>query len=489
MAITLEGKYVSIQQAVRGKEYFCLNCKERLFPSFGDKNIHHFRHFNKKDRAALKECELYSSGDSSYEVLYNEQSYENFVRFTIDQAFEFKIILPYLEEEQFSKMNLDNLYFNVQIEDKKIFSSDLGRKSKIRYFNVPLEQEYQVCIDEKKNAEQLKYNIGDKYSLIQKKVLLFKKMKGEFINIPYQKTNLSDEFYLISKNRLDWSDELILINKKIINGIYVYHFYLEELTDSLVGWFKRETDYIVVHNRKWIDLFYPVRFQYSYDAILIDTEQIQLKITDSMRTDVLTILDHTREKILKQSPDKNGNLKYDLKLNNIYTFQLNNELSNELTIKRVQKIHQCSSYMPLVQINKQPYDFKVINMFNSIYTTESDLYFKVFMKYCYPYQTKEVSDVLPNIIHFPYLGTIYEAEKVNKSFCGLLELKTFINQNKYIVVKNSEFRMVFDFIKNSKSPNKLMIMNILSEKYNNLPKQIVKQLRKGVYDDYFREKL
>ena len=185
MAVDHEGKYVKIQEAVRGQEYFCLNCKEKLIPSMGNKNIHHFRHFNKKDRAALIECELYSSDDSDYEVLLNEQSYENRFRFIIDQSYNLKIRLPYLKSTAFSRMNVDDLYFNVQILGESVFSSDLGQKSKVRYVDIPLQHVYNVQVDKKKNAKLLNYEVQAKIPLFQNKVLLFKKMNGEFINIPY----------------------------------------------------------------------------------------------------------------------------------------------------------------------------------------------------------------------------------------------------------------------------------------------------------------
>lgn len=475
IAIDDNGNYVKIQDAIKGQLYYCLNCKERLIANTGNNNIHFYRHHNTKDRDTLIECELYSSGDSDYGILLNEQFYENKVRFTIDKSLKMKMKLPYLSGSSISRMNFDNLYFFIKVQNDRIFSTDLGKRSNRSYLDVSPDYEYIIEIENERNAKLLEYEIEKSVRLFQRKALLFKKISGEYINIPYEKTNLSNDLFLLSMKQLPEHSDLILKNYSISNGIHIYQFYLQELSESIIEWFKKETGYTIVPNRKWIDLVYPNSFQYGEHSVLVETDEVLVKVTPHSGKDTLSYFNVTGQKEIV-SVDENGIAQLNLERNHIYHLRLNHEICNEITLKRICEIEPATNYSANILVNSQLYEINAQG-FERAYSVESESVFHVFLQDGYPYQTKVIEKQLPKAVHFPFIGTIHKRRENGRA--NLLNWGLLFTSMHWDVVKNSEFMDVLKMVKESKMPNRSIYIAELFKNYNKLPKEFVKIIRGG----------
>ncbi len=475
IAIDQKGNYVKIQDAVKGQLYYCLNCKERLIANTGDHNIHFYRHHNKKNREALIECELYSSSDSDYGILLNEQIYENKVRFIFDKSLNLKMKLPYLSRSSLARMNFDDLYFSVTVQGNRIFSTGLGKRSNRGYLDVSLEYEYLVEIENERNAKLLEYVIEKKVQLFQRQTLLFKKISGEYINIPYEKTNLSNELFLLSTKKLPRHSDLILKQYSISNGIHIYHFYIDNLTESLIDWFKKETGYTIIPNRKWIDLFYPNSFQYGDYSLLVETDKVLVKVTPHSSKDTLGYFNKNGQKeVLKV--DEDGIAELDLEQNHMYHLRLNHEICNELTLKRISEIEPVTDYSTSILVNGQLDEIDA-QSFERAYSVESASAFYVFKQDEYPIKTNSLEQQLPKAVHFPFIGTMHRRRVNGKE--NLVSWELLLNSMQWGIVKNSEFMDVFKMVKESNLPNRSIYIAELLKNYNMLPKDFVKIIRGG----------
>src|SRR5690625_1766743 len=284
------GNYTKIEDAVTGGLYYCLNCGERLIANKGNKNIHFYKHFNQKGSKKEIECELYSSSKAAHSEQLVEHRYVNKVRFIITDTFKLKMKLPHLEPCSMVKMDKENLYFSINVQDARLHSTNLVKEKKQNYLSITPELKYMLIIKNKTNADALGYVIEDNIYLFKEEVLLFKKVSGEYINIPYRKTNLSEEFYVLSRTELKVPAELTQINYKNSNAIHFYHFYLDELTDSLIEWFLKHTGYRIIPNRKWMNMVYPSIFQYSGESILIETNKALIKVTETKKNEKIFYL-------------------------------------------------------------------------------------------------------------------------------------------------------------------------------------------------------
>ncbi|MGE7023812.1 hypothetical protein [Solibacillus cecembensis] len=475
IALDDEGKYVKVQDAVKRQKYFCLNCAEALIPNKGEKNIHYYRHFTKKGEAELIECELYLSNESDYGVLMDEQSYENKIRFVIDESLNIKIKLPSLDRSAFVRMDIDNLYFSIQVQNNSIYSTDLGSRNLKRYLDVTPEKEYNIEFINERKARLLEYEIVDKIQLFSNKTLLFKKSSGEFINISYLKTNLSDEFFLLSLGPLNIHSDLILKNDAIKNGIYMYHLFLENLTDQLINWFEKDTNYTIVPNRKWIDLIYPNCFQYSEYSTLVETEKVILKVTPSSIKDRIVYLNATGEKEFLLV-DENGHAEVELEVNRAYDFHLNHVICNELRVMRVKEILLTSKYAMNILNKGEAKNIAALQLSKRL-SIESKSDFQVFLKNEYPFWVKNFEGKVPEALHFPFIGTIYRTKKSNIN--GQLDWELILSSNQYLVVKNSEYTSLLKWLKSSDLPQKPIYIAHLLKHYNKLPKEMIKILRGG----------
>ena len=475
IAIDENDNYVKIQDAVKGQLYYCLNCKERLIANTGNNNIHFYRHHNTKDRDTLIECELYSSGDSDYGILLNEQIYENKVRFTIDKSMNMKMKLPYLSESSISRMNFDDLYFTIKVQSNRIFSTYLGKRSNRSYVDISPEIEYIIEIENKRNAELLEYEIEKSVRLFQRKALLFKKISGEYINIPYEKTNLSNELFMLSTKPLPEHSDLIIKNYSISNEFHIYQFYLQDLTESLIEWFKKETGYTIIPNRKWIDLIYPNSFQYGDYALLVEADNVLIKVTPHSGNDTISYFNMDEQKeILKV--DENGIAQLNLERNHIYHLRLNHEICNEITLKRVCEIETATDFSVNILVNGQLPEIST-QCFERAYSVESESTFYVYLKDEYPFQTKVIEKQFPEAVHFPFIGTIHKRNENGRVNLVIWEL--LLTSIQWEVVKNSEFMNVLKMVKESNLPNKSIYIAELLKKYNRLPKEFVKFIRGG----------
>lgn len=475
IAIDDNGNYVKIQDAVKGQLYYCLNCRERLIANTGNNNIHFYRHHNTKNRDTLIECELYSSGDSDYGILLNEQLYENKVRFTIDKSLKMKMKLPYLSGSSISRMNFDNLYFFIKVQNNRIFSTDLGKRSNRSYLDVSPEYEYIVEIENERNAKLLEYEIEKSVRLFQRKALLFKKISGEYINIPYEKTNLSNELFLLSMKQLPEHSDLILKNYSISNGIHIYQFYLQDLTESLIKWFKKETGYTIVPNRKWIDLVYPNSFQYGEHSVLVETEEVVVKVTPHSSKDTLSYFNvDGQQEILKVN--ENGIAQLSLERNHIYHLRLNHEICNELTLKRICEIETVTDYSASILVNGQLDEIDA-RSFERAYSVESASTFYVFNQDEYPIKTNSLEQQLPKAVHFPFIGTMHKRRENDRT--DLVRWELLFAPIQWGIVKNSEFMDVLKMVKKSNLPNQSIYIAELLKNYNKLPKDLVKIIRGG----------
>lgn len=476
MAINSKGKYVKIQDALREDTYYCIECNGRLIPNKGTSRIHYFNHYIEKGKSGLIECELYSYSNADYEILINEQIYENRVRFVIDEFLNIKIKLPSLGRSAFIRMNHDDLYFSVQVQDSRIYSTELGIRNRERYLDVSFEKEYIIEFTNNRHALLLDYEVIDRIKTFTNKTLLFKKIGGEFISTPYSSTNLSDDFFVISTFPLADHENLIIKNHAISNGIYIYHFFIEFLTDSLISWFKKETNYTVIPNRKWIDLIYPNSYQYSEKSMLIEGEKVILKVTPNTIVDHVFYVNTKDEKIVLEV-DGDGYVELDLELNHSYTFRLNHAVCNEITVTRVKEILTVSNFPLNVLINKKISIMKTTS-FDKPFSIESDRYFQVFYTNEYPFQTKSFENRIPEFLHYPFIGTMYKGKTLDLS--GKIDWDSLISTNQYSVVKNSEFIRVLNALKKSTSPNKKILIAYLLRNYNKLPIELIKVLRERI---------
>lgn len=475
IAIDHNGNYVKIQDAIKGQLYYCLNCKERLIANTGNNNIHFYRHHNRKDRKTLIECELYSSGDSDYGILLNEQIYENKVRFIIDKSLNMKMKLPYLSGSSISRMNFDDLYFSIKVQSNRIFSTDLGKRSNRSYLDISPELEYIVEVENERNAKLLEYEIERSVRLFQRKALLFKKINGEYINIPYEKTNLSNELFLLSMKQLPEHSDLILKNYSINNGIHIYQFYLQELTESIIEWFKKETGYTIVPNRKWIDSVYPNSFQYGEHALLVETDEVVVKVTPHSGKDTLSYINvDGQQEILKVN--ENGIAQLSLERNHIYHVRLNHEICNELTLKRISEIEPVTGYSSNILVNGQ-LDEVDAQSFERAYSVESASTFYVFNQDEYPIKTNSLEQQLPKAVHFPFIGTMHKRRENGR--VNLVVWELLLTQMQWGIVKNSEFMDILKMVQESNLPNRSIYIAELLKNYNKLPKNLVNIIRGG----------
>lgn len=475
IALDINGTYVKIQEAVSGQFYTCINCGERLIANKGNKNIPFYRHYNAQDRETLIECELYASGDSDSIVLMNEQLYENKVRFVVDDSFNLKVKFPYLSSSSISRMNFDDLYFFIKVENRKIFSAELGKMSNDRFIEVAIKDIYNIEIENERNARLLDYDIQSHIQLFHSRALIFKKINGEFINIPYEKTNLSDEFFLFTKKKIHDHSDLIRKNDSVINGVYTYHFYIEELTESLIRWFKINTGYTIIPHRKWIDMIYPNSFEFENHKIIVCEEEVHIKVTPISAKDnlIFTDIDDNNKRL---SVHESGIVKIKLVPNHPYHITLNHEISNELTIEYKQEINPHSSFVPTIMLNDQLEEI-MTRSFSEPYSIESAERFYVFNRNEYPVETKSIQGELPTAIHFPFLGTMYKKEMKKEE--DLINLELLRKPTQWLLVNHREFIEFFYYVQQSNIPNRSLYINKLLENYNKLPKEIISVIRGG----------
>lgn len=480
VAFDQKGNYINIQDAVKGGVYYCLNCKERVSAAKGKKNIHHYRHVTKKDKEKLAECELYTAGDSDFTVLLNEQLYENKVRFILDQSLEMKIKLPYLNKSAISRMNFDDLYFSIQIESNVIYSTNLGKESNRRYLPVSITPEYIIEIKNEKNAKLLEYDIEKNPKLFQRRMILFKKINGEFINIPYDKTNLSDEFFLVSNQEIIMHSD-IKLKKHLDNmGVHIYHCFLDNLSNSLIEWFRMVTGYNIIPNRKWIDLVFPNSFQYSNHCMLVETNNVLIQVTPYTENDKISVT-NTKGKVITLENIESSIFRLNLEFNQVYNLRLNHEISNEITLKRIHEIHPTSNYSPEVLLNNKVYNI-VGNSFEKAYSIESENNFIVFSSNECPYVTKFLEQI-PKAVHFPFIGTIYKRKELKEAE---LEWGLLLTSQKWEVVMNHEYMSVLNTLKQNRVNNQSTYIAKLLKNYNRLPKEFINTIRGGQRYDYIR---
>lgn len=481
VAFDQEGNYIDIKDAVKGGVYYCFNCKERVFAAKGEKNIHHYRHVTKKDKEKLAECELYTSGDSDFMVLLNEQFHENKVRFILNQSLEMKIKLPYIEKSAILRMNFDDLYFSIQIEGNEIYSVNLGKKSDKRCLPISIKPEYIIEIKNEKNAKLLGYDIEKNPKLFQRRMVLFKKINGEFINIPYDKTNLSGEFFLVSNQEIIMHSDITLKKHLDNNGIHIYHCFLNNLSNPLIEWFRMVTGYNIIPNRKWIDLVSPNSFQYSNHCMLVETNKVLIQVTPYTENDKISFT-NTKGEVVISEKDESDIFRLNLEFNQVYNLRLEHEISNEITLKRIHEIHPTSNYSPEVLLNNKVYNI-VGDSFDQAYSIESENKFNVFPSDEYPYVTKFLEKQLPLAVHFPFIGTIHKRKAPKKVE---LEWESLLTSQKWEVVMNHEFMNVLNTLKQNRVNNQSTYIAKLLHNYNRLPKEFINSIRGGKRYDYIR---
>lgn len=469
------GNYVKIGDAMRGQKYYCLHCGEKLIANKGTKNIHFYKHYN-KDKNEIIECELYSSSKSVDIEQLEEHLYENKARFIVDDSFNLNMKIPHLDSKSMVRMNNENLYFSINLQNHRIHSTNLGKGSKQNYLSVTPKVKYRLEVENKRNAITLGYVIEENIQLLEREVLLFKKISGEYINIPYQKTNLSDEFYLLSMVELKIPEELIQINYKNSNSFHFYHCCLEVLTDTLKEWFMQETGYTIVSNRKWMDLIYPSTFQYSDASILIQSNKALIKVTEHSKNERIFYLDQDGE-IEYLKVDGEGIAHLNLEYNHIYNLHLDHEISNEISVKRVKSVEPSSNYTPDFLIDSE---LSTINnqTFERRYSIESDIDFFVYSNANYPYRTRSLEKQLPEALHFPHIGTIYKFK--NKSKETLLSFELLFTSEQWQLVKNSEFMYVMKMVNKSHNQKRALYIAELIKNYNKLPEKLIKIIRGGL---------
>lgn len=464
------GNIVHIKDAIRGGEYYCVYCEDRLFAAKGKKQIHHFRHFSKDNESEY--CHLYSSSDSDYTILYEEEKWKNKLRFVIDSGLELKLKFPTIPSELIAKMNKEDRYFNIYVQDKNISSIFLDEKRGENYLKVNIAEDYRIIYEKLENAKSLNYETIEQISLLENETLLFKNVGGEFINIPYSKTSLSEEFYIISRKKLILNNEIIIKNYQYINNLYIYHLYINEVNEQIITWFARNTHYNIVPNRKWLDLIEPNTFLYDESVILIEDADVLLKVTPPSRHDRINFIDERgyHNNLLF---DNDGFIRINLAMNHLYNFSLRHEIANNLSIKRVENIN----------INGNMYDINIngskfvlpIQLREEKVKVESDKLFYVYQKDDIPLEMDFYFDTLHSPIHFPYIGTVLpyiKPEQLDKNL-----LNSILYENLWVTTSNRLFMKIFNLVNNLNDIHKGRYIKILLSNYNKLPYKLVKNLK------------
>src|SRR5690625_7543964 len=119
------GNYIKIGDAIRGQNYYCLYCGERLIANKGAKNIHFYKPYN-KDKKDIIECELYSSSKSVDNEQIEGHLYENIVRFIVDNTFNSTMKIHHLDSKYMVILNMENLYFSINSQNDRILCTISG---------------------------------------------------------------------------------------------------------------------------------------------------------------------------------------------------------------------------------------------------------------------------------------------------------------------------------------------------------------------------
>lgn len=472
MAIDISGKIVHIRNAVRGNDYFCIYCGDYLYATLGDIQTHHFRHKSKDSES--KYCHLYSSGKNDYSILYNKEIWKNKPRFVIDEEFKIQLKLPTLSRESYIKMVKEDLYFSIYVDNQEKFSTHLNEVQNKNYVPVEPAKKYNISYKYKQNAQTLNYDIINEITLLDKTTLLFKNISGEFINIPYPKTSLSEEFFILSSRKLTLSNNFKIKKYKTKHNYFLYHLFIDEVNIDVINWFSKNTHYTVVPNRKWIDLIYPNNFSYKNSTLLVDSEYVTLQVTPFSHKDTLIFKDEYNY-FNSLSFMKNGTLTIDLAMNHTYNFSLKHEIANCLSIKRVKSLSN-EGHLYNIQVNNQPLkSFKYLDKDYIKITSEKEFY--IYNNIDIPLSTKRFQNKLNWKIHFPFIGTIQAQKKskersLNKEFLQLVS-----NHEVWVPVNPSLYKKLINEIKKINTVNKNNYLKILYKNYNKLPYKLLKNLK------------
>ena len=421
------------------------------------------------------DCFLYSSADSDYSILYYESQYANKVRFVIDENFNLKIRFPILSNKAHYQMHTHDYYFRIIVGSEELFSSNLTKNNNENYLPIKFLEEYDIFYENIRHARLLEYEVLNKISLISDRPVLFKKISGEFVNIPYNKTNLSEEFFLISKSELTFVNDIIVKDYKCVNGIHIYYLYAREINERIKTWFSVNTNYVIVPNRKWIDIFYPNSFMYD-EKILINDRKLKIKVTPYNKKDMLTYLSPDNKQI--QVPfNRNGTAEIYLDKGYIYNFSLNHEIANELTVQRVDELNNEGFLYP-TYLNDKLLDLNTpTNLKRKIFSVESEKSVHVYRDDKAPLIVKQIESNDIEAVHIPYIATYKSKskEKADKQ----INISAIIRLTKWTTSTTEEFQRVLNYVKQSNVDNKNRYINNLLSNYNKLPLNLLYELRRG----------
>jgi hypothetical protein len=496
-ALNQLGQLVHAKDALKyGMIYTCPYCGAKVIKVEGKKQSPHFRH----ERGQVSEnCELYiksltsSFNPNDYSTILNRP----FITFEpSSEDWKLFIKFPYLTTSQAAKCDRYNLHFKIKCNEMNsyISSAQLWLNSSDNKLQIIPKNGYSFSF-ERQDYQDCYYKLGlnwPKYIQgFKNNIYLFQLINNEFCMMEPRELSLNDTFYMMSREKVKFPNELHVetLNKKY--GWFAYKLQLPSLlTDELIGWFQ-QLGYCLKPPYYYLDILKPSTFGRKNNAILIEDRECIIQIsfrdfTQQIYTLVHILPDYTSKEYLLSD----RYFKLALNKEGFHTFYIKNHEGKMLHLYFGEKI---STYFPIeydsrITIDNQKltlFKEKEIRKFGSINVLKDSLFhYWIKEKNKFPKKSDNINNYSHQFIEkifIPGIWTFHFSSGGNDSSFEikwnniLIAYIQFEQQNSYCI-SNEEYAKLKSLIKNINDRILQSKLTYYSNLYRNHVPVIVKKL-------------
>lgn len=467
IAYSADYKFVSAQNAVKGRRYYCPVCSGELHFYSGRKNTPHFRHGKGVPSEVKENCELYSQNFGEFSIYDEEFSAQQKVRLLLeksDNIYKFSLKFPLLKKV-YLEMQLKNLYFSYhckQIKDFELNTVRLLPTRKMNEIKVPLLEQYSLIASNEQYERRIGLRISGNYDPFEDGPLIFKEIQGQYISIPYRKIVLSGKFFVVSmKPIISINENLTLVNKVEMEQFYIYEFIMPiSYTDDLQRWFTINLYYSLIPATCHLDILAPINFKKIGTIIEMTSKEsvwVLTNVGERPLDQKLIIIDPSNQRrTLKVSSHRSILIR--LEEYGDYLLYLDQEMTELITVRYVPTIEFKTNSFGKLNVNNQDVLFELKELsadeikihadFPTMVYSQSELTYEInkdtIAKFYEPVRidlpriwslTTKNPESKSNIINLEQLYTIYEKQHIYPKIIVDIETVNYLIQ----IVSKSDF--------------------------------------------------
>ncbi|MGE6755530.1 hypothetical protein ACQKFO_19115 [Rossellomorea sp. NPDC071047] len=397
-AYTADYQLIKAVDAVKGRKYFCSFCNSELHFYPGTKNKPHFRHGKHVPKEVKDTCELYSQNLGDYSLQEQEIVAQQCVRLELKKQnndYQFELVFPLIQQSEAIKMQQNNMYFTYYCEQLTAFKLNTVLMLPARKhcsFAAPLLNRYDFYCEKPKYEQILGLRISGSFEPLKEGPIIFKKVRDQFISVPYRRLTLSGRFFVVSAGPLvSIHSDLEVINFCRQNNFFIYELMAPvEFSDDLKNWFARIIGYTLLSSTCYLDLIKPACFKKMGTTIEISSSKSSWLVTNigSRRVEqrLILISPNQQRKILKVPP----NSIVDLNLSELgdYLLYVDQEITEILTLRYKRNLEHYSNFRGNVFIDNTEVLFEISKLNTEKIKVETDLSLVVNTEFDINYELK-----------------------------------------------------------------------------------------------------